>query len=37
VAPHLLVGLDVTRDAQQLDVVDIVGQTLHRFRVVRIG
>ena len=29
VAPHLLVGLDVAGDAQQLDVVDVVGQPLH--------
>ena len=26
---HLLVGLDVAGDAQQLDVADIVGQPLH--------
>ena len=29
-AVHLLVGLDVARDAQQFDVADIVCQPLHR-------
>ena len=32
-----LVGPDVAGDTQQLDVADIIGQLLHRFRIVGVG